>query len=55
LPAVLRALHLAKVIAVSARAELGQETQQALQKIAGDAYVEGVDASTAWLNAEVKR
>jgi sulfate adenylyltransferase large subunit len=47
-----RALQIAAVTAVSARAGLREETVVALREIAGDAFFESAQAATAWLGRQ---
>jgi len=52
LAAAVRALQLAGVTAVSARADLREETVAALHEVAGEAFFESAQAATAWLGRQ---
>jgi bifunctional enzyme CysN/CysC/sulfate adenylyltransferase subunit 1 len=52
LPAVVRALQIAGITAVSAREDLRQETLRALREVAGEGFFESPQAATAWLGRQ---
>ena len=52
LPAVVRALQLAQVTAISARTVLSREPLAALREIAGDAWFESAAAALQWLGVD---
>jgi sulfate adenylyltransferase large subunit len=54
LAAAVRALQLAKVTAISARAGLGQATLAALREVTEEAYFERAADAAAWLDGEVR-
>ena len=51
LAGAVRALQLADVTAISARAELSESTIAAVREAAGEAYFESYTEAAAWLNS----
>ena len=55
LAGVVRALQLADVTAISARAELSESTLAAMREAAGEAYFESLVEAEAWLDGSSTR